>query len=165
MRIVRFLILAAALAGCSETRKKPAGEDPGIGCTDNADCAAGHVCFQSQCVAAPSGYEGDGPAPRASLKSQQPAVDFGALGAVEARSLPITLENDGETMLELSAVRIEPATSTFRVDPMGTGPFWIRPGRTREVFVTYKPALGGAQSAVLHIESQAPTVRVSLSGR
>jgi hypothetical protein len=76
----------------------------------------------------------------------------------------MVLTNHGSVMVTLEATRIAPAGAPFRVEPKGYGPFWIRPGRSREVFVTFTPTGAGHQDATVIVESDAPPVAVPLIG-
>lgn len=166
MRYFIFSLSLALTLACSSKRStgtpdEQQQQEPG--CSGHADCSDGKLCVHGLCVAPPTGY-GEEQVGRASLRASSAALDFGSVAADGSRTLPVTLTNDGEVVVELDAVRIEPAASTFRVEPLGHAPFWIRPGRARDVFVTYEPALGGANNATLTVESKAAPVVVTLTG-
>lgn len=158
-----LLVLTLAAPGCAD-RKTPNEETGPTGlCSAQSDCAAEQLCLHGQCVAAP--IPAGGPVRgNPHLTATPGALSFGTATTPAGRTLAIVLENDGDSMLELGGVTIVPATSAFRLEQLGAGPFWIQPGRSREIFVTYAPAGAGAQTATLRIESQAPAVDIPLSG-
>lgn len=132
----------------------------GPGCSGPTDCAADQTCLHGSCVQTPTS---GATLPEAHLFATPSQLRFGTMAAGESRSLSLVLENDGEAMVTIERTRIEPATAPFRIEPLGSGPFWIRPGRSRAIFVTFAPLAIGNYDAELAIESRAPTVRVTLS--
>lgn len=158
-----LLAVTATANGCTG-RKTPNEEAGPTGlCSAQSDCATDQICLHGQCVAAP--IPAGGPVRgNPHLTASPGALSFGSVTGPAGRTLAIVLENDGDAMLELGGVTIVPASSSFKLEQLGAGPFWIQPGRSREIFVTYAPASPGAQTATLRIESQAQAVDVPLSG-
>ena len=162
-------IAALALVACTDTQPPvkqghaiPVG---GTACRSAGDCAPGEICFQSQCVPPPPPADDDAPpAPRAHLSATPLELSFGATTTPVTHTLAVVLANDGEAMLTVEDVRIEPAAAPFHLEPLGAGPFWVRPGRSREIFVTYAPTSAGAYEASLTVVTQAPAVSVALAG-
>lgn len=161
---------AFALVSCSGAGGSPGGESqPKVvsteaGCTATSDCPAGQVCLHGECIPAPTDGSGNSAAPDLRLAADPQDLSFGTVAASASKTLSLTVSNTGDGVVELSRVEISPVASTFRVESLGTGPFWIRPGRNREILVTYEPGLGGANAATLTIRSAAPDVTVSLNG-
>jgi hypothetical protein len=91
-------------------------------------------------------------------------LSFGTLSPPQTRTLTLVLDNQGDAVVTLARVTFDPDTSPFRVEPMGYGPFWIRPGRSREIFVTFVPVDTTHVDATLTIESEAPPQSVVLLG-
>lgn len=159
-----FLLVVTVSASACQGRKTPNEEvGPSGLCSAQSDCATDQICLHGQCVPAP--IPAGGPVRgNPHLTATPGALSFGSATSPAGRTLAIVLENDGDAMLELGGVTIVPASSAFKLEQLGAGPFWIQPGRSREIFVTYAPATPGSQTATLRIESQAPAIDVPLSG-
>lgn len=99
-----------------------------------------------------------------SLSASPVALNFGVVAPPSTRRLAVVVSNEGPAMATLYLVRILPEGAPFRVEPMGYGPFWIRPGRSRELFVSYAPTTPGHHDATLLVPSEAPELVVSLIG-
>jgi hypothetical protein len=165
--LVAVVALAAACAGEPTTPTKAEVTDlrsGGSGCRHDGDCAPGQTCFQAMCTSLPEPPSGVAPTGVASLEAAPASLSFGTVAVAAEKRLAIALTNDGEAMVTLEGVQITPSTSPFRLEPLGAGPFWIRPERSREIFVTYAPTTPGPHGATLRITSQAPAVSVNLSG-
>ena len=115
-----------------------------------------------QCTAGPT-PTGPTAAAVLHLSAAPQALSFGNLTPGANRRLAVRIINDGEAVVTLRA-HLEPADAAFFVEPMGSGPFWVRPGRDRAVFVRYAPTAAGPHAAALVIDSDAPPVRVPVSG-
>ena len=150
------------LSGCAESNPHPEKLNDrlwvGPGCNTSAQCAIGQICMHGRCVESP-----DRPAetePLRPLLSATPGqLEFGTVAAGAERRLSVVLANDGEAMLTVRHVAIDGATG-FRVESLGTGPFWIRPGRSRDLFVTYRG--GGPAQGILRVSTEAPEIVVFL---
>lgn len=133
-------------------------------CQVESDCAAEERCFQSLCVSITQTTDTDVAPPVAHLRATPVSLAFGAVPPGSSQRLLVILENDGDAMVTLEQVRIEPPDVGFHVAPLGTGPFWIRPGRSREVFVDFMPQVSGAQEAVLVVGGGGVAVTIVLRG-
>lgn len=167
MRSIVAVVLPFAVAACSSGltspgRRKTASHAP-VGCASTADCTAGMMCLEGLCVQAPPSA-GSGDAPAAHLTITPTNLDFGRVDVGTARRLALNLDNDGAAMLTLGRVDITPADQGFVVAPLGTGPFWIRPGESRQIFVIYRPTAAQPSQASLRVESQAAAVTIALLG-
>ncbi|MEE8408036.1 MAG: hypothetical protein V3T05_00390 [Myxococcota bacterium] len=162
------ILLAIAAATCSKgAGQVTIGADTdgtsGGECTVDADCAPEDWCNQTVCEQRESEPPQD-PEPVPHLAATPASLNFGSVTVNESRTLAVVLENDGETMITISGARIGPRGMPFGVEPMGYGPFWIRPERSREIFITYAPATVGHHEATLTVESEAPDITVQLIG-
>ncbi len=165
----RLLLLAVALfaASCNDGKKSTADTGSerqyGQGCRHDGDCNSNEVCLLGSCSPLPADSGGQ-PTVAAELSAAPQSLGFGTVEVGDARSLAVVLSNTGEVVVTLDALAIEPATAPFTLEPTGAGPFWVRPGRSREVFVRYAPTDSAPDEAVLTIASEAPLLRVPLSG-
>lgn len=167
----RLVPVALAVGAPACSGKAPGGvaNQPlvvGGGCRTSAECHDGQVCIHGRCVDSPAGAtaQSAGSSGVAMLGADPDALDFGIQSPAKTRRLVVQLRNIGEVVTTVSRAHIVPPEAPFRVESTGAGPFWIRPLRSREIAVTYAPILVGHHSAVLEIESEAPTVSVNLRG-
>lgn len=157
------ILVALFLSACNGPSSPTKPGDPDRPCRDTADCTAGEVCIHNLCTDAPTG--GDTAEAIAHLTASPSQLSFGTVAPGGKRRLSVVLLNDGQRVVTITRAQIEPATAPFRIESMGTGPFWIRPGRSRAIFATYAPVEAGSRVAELVIESQAPILRVALLGQ
>ena len=162
MRLLICIVLAAL--GCSKDpgtgHPDTTGRGPGGACLTEADCPPEQWCLHQRCSDRPGAQEP--PGSDAHLVATPGTLHFGTVAVGESQTLALVLENDGGSFVSIARVTVDAAP--FTVESMGYGPFWIRPERTRELFVTYTPTASGSHEATLTIHSQAPPVTVSLLG-
>ncbi len=165
-----LVMLVVLLTACGEGIVPPekARGHAGIGetgCTQDADCEPNARCLQDLCTPLPPGTEPTPPGSNQAHLSAAPlSLNFGVVAPGTSRRLGLVLSNDGEAMVTLEGAEIVPAGSPFTLEQLGTGPFWVRPGRGRELFVRYTPAAAGLHQATLRLSSQAPVVEIPLRG-
>jgi len=104
---------------------------------------------------------------RPAIAAEPLAVDFGAVKAGTARTLPVTLVNEGQSILTFAGTRFRGgARGAFTA---GALPAQLAPGERVAVELTYTaPALEGADGAQWIVQSDAnnaPELAVSVSGR
>ncbi|MBI5509796.1 MAG: hypothetical protein HY903_13660 [Deltaproteobacteria bacterium] len=139
------------------------GGAPSAGaCISDADCPPSMWCLYQRCSdrAAPFVPPIDTTSP--AISAAPAALSFGIIEPPTTRTLSVVLSNVGDTMLTIESVTITPPGSPFAVEHLGYGPFWIRPGRSRDVFVTCAPASTAHQAATLSVLSQADTQYITL---
>jgi hypothetical protein len=164
-----FLFLfATAAAGCAKDPGQGTTDRPptitGGACITNADCPPTLWCLHQRCSERLPDTAPPGDADAADIAVAPASLDFGNVVPPATRTLAVVLENVGGRMVTLSRVQVSPGGSPFRVEPMGYGPFWIRPGRSREIFVTFVPTASAHVEAMLVIESESPTRSLTLLG-
>jgi len=154
---IGLALLVGLGTACSSKRaphtSPPSQVQVGDGCGDSSECAEGQTCLHGACIAQPTGAVADNP-PIYALEAQL------APSAAPDRTA-VRLTNTGEAVLTLRLAHVVPDDAAYEVASMGTGPFWIRPGRTRELYIERRDQ--GAMIAELVIESEAPTVRLALN--
>lgn len=171
--VLPFLVtLACALSGCDDNA--PGGGAPeGIvlgpgGCASSAQCAPNHICLHGRCMQRAVGGDSN-TTPQASLRATPQTLEFATVPPGVTKTLELVLSNEGTAVVTLNATEIvsngSPASvGRFSIEPMGAGPFWIRPGRQRSVFVTYEGDGAGPHGARLSITSAAAPIVVELRG-
>lgn len=156
------------MLACDEAQKpvKHGTDEPPVvtRCQRDDECASGERCLQSLCVLVPPPTDPDVVPSTAHLRATPLSLGFGAVALGTTQRLAVVLENDGGEMLTLDEVRITPSDLGFRVAPLGTGPFWIRPGRSREIFVDFTPTQSGSRSAELLVRGRGVEIVVMLQG-
>jgi len=162
------MILLVALGACHREpgpgRFEAPPPNPGTACQTEADCPPDRWCLHQQCVLRPleAPPPGDTDLPR--LTVTPATLSFGVLAPPERKTLALVVANTGTSMLTLSGVEVVPADAPFIVESTGFGPFWVRPGRSREIFLTFAPVTTTAVRAQLRIESAAPPATVDVVG-
>ncbi len=103
---------------------------------------------------------GEGIVPRISLTPAWYDFEIVEIGASESQLL--TLANVGSADLTVSALQLSSATGEFILDPLdaqnGALPWVLPPGEDREVLVSYFPIDATADSALVQVGSDDPTV-------
>jgi len=160
---VLLLLLAGCVADDSRTPSRHSANSGGA-CTTSDDCPTDMWCLEELCSPrwAAEPQAADAATPRLSVTPA--SLNFGALAPGGRRTLSLLLENTGDTMIIITAAALVPTTTDFRVEPMGHGPFWIRPGRARALFVSFVPTTTTHAQATLSIASAAPTASIRLQG-
>ena len=136
----------------------------GGACSTELDCPANMWCLDQRCSERNTPETPPGDVELAALAATPESLNFGSVTPPAVRTLALILDNVGARMVTLTRVHVLPEGSSFRIEPLGYGPFWIRPGRSREVFVTFAPTDSTHRAASLLIESEAPTQTVTLLG-
>ena len=159
-----FTSILLLTCACSANTTAPVKEPEvtrGEGCGAPDQCAVDETCLHGSCIALPTTPNNTVIAQLIATPGQ---LSFGTVAVGDSQRLSIVLENIGEGIVTIDGVGIEPVREPFVVEPFGNGPFWIRPGRARPLFITYAPLSFGFHTAQLVIDSAAPTLRITLTG-
>jgi len=166
VRLLTCIVLA--VIGCSKDPGTPGrpdttGRGAGGACLTNADCPPTQWCLHQRCS-----DRADPPEPAGGsddhLAATPGTLNFGMVVVGDSRTLALVVENDGASVVTIQEVTVDQDDAPFSIESMGYGPFWIRPGRVREIFVTFTPTGTASQTATLTIHSPAPAVTVNLIG-
>ena len=90
------------------------------------------------------------------------SLDFGAVFVTGAKTIPLTVANDGTDLLTIADITLD--NPDFTVD---IASFELNPGERQDVIVRFSPPVEGASISVLSIVSNDPdegTVEIALSG-
>lgn len=98
------------------------------------------------------------------LSLSQTSVDFGNSTLNASVTRKVTITNNGDENLSVTAITVTGANSSeFMVDK--SGPLEIMPGGTEDLLVTFEPESAGAKSAIVEFESNSiQDTEIILSG-
>lgn len=162
------LLAVAAFFGCQAPPSESTSQTgKPVLCRNSRGCGAGRICFHGRCTSAtpPGGWRqphaAGSVAPPQQIRLSPGTLSFGEVAVGQKRRFAISIENAGPELITIRQARLTPPSAPFRIETLGSGPFWVRPGAPRDIFITFMPVSSAPVEATLHVA----TARAQTSAR